>query len=68
VQTLANLLYLFAPPVFLRARLWRWKLLGRSERKIIDEPPVWSLSRDHMLVVLQKSPAEIIDSSNEDRL
>jgi len=55
LQSFANFLYLFAPALFYKMRSLRWKFLRESERKIIDHPPVWDMSRDHLWVVLQKS-------------
>lgn len=57
-QNFANSLYLFAPSFFHKMRLLRWRFLGEEEKKIVDHPPVWNMSRDHLFVVLQKANLE----------
>ena len=57
-QTLANLLYLSVPQLFIKIRLGRWIALNQSKKKVINHPPVWNMSIDHFLVVLQKANLE----------
>jgi 2-polyprenyl-3-methyl-5-hydroxy-6-metoxy-1,4-benzoquinol methylase len=55
LQSFENFLYLFVPVFFYKIRLLQWRLLGKPEKKIVDYPPAWHMSRDHLLIILQKS-------------
>lgn len=57
-QSVANFLYLFAPVIFYKIRLLRWKFLGEVQKKTLDFPPAWNKSRDHLFAVLQKLPSK----------
>jgi len=66
LQSIENFLYLFVPIIFYKIRLLRWKFLGELEKKIIDYPPMWDVSKDHLLVVLQKATSISVDNSMQD--
>jgi len=61
LQSFTNFIYILFPALFLKIRLLRWRFLGETEKKITDHPPMWNMTRDHLLVVLQKNPVENID-------